>query len=84
MQGQGMKISDLRREMMSTSEHMLLLESNRKWADINDVMQRVFWLQNECSTLVAHSEHIARQTMEQVIQKLPTSTTQPRKHYGLN
>ena len=70
MQAQGMKISDLRREMMSMTEHVRQIESNRKWSEINYVMQRAIRLQNECETLVADSRQIARQSLEQVRQKL--------------
>ena len=70
MQAQGMKISNLWREMNITSELVRDIQSNRKWSEINDVTQRTIWLQNECGTLVADSRHIARQSLEQVRQKL--------------
>ena len=70
VQAQGMKISNLWREMNITSDLVRYIQSNRKWSEINDVMQRAIWLQNECETLVADSRQIARQSLEQVRQQL--------------
>ena len=66
MQAQGMVISDLQRVLMGMTDDLNLIQSNKKWSEIRDLMQRAVWLQNQCGMMIPIGEKIARQILEQV------------------
>ena len=81
MQAQGIKISDLQREKDMMLEQVRHIESNRKWSEISDVMQRAVWLHNECKALEAISSRIVRESQEQVRQKLLSAAHHSVKYF---